>query len=71
MDGAPGWWDVVVFSVAEVSLVKFAVSQFSGRCSKGTICECGLILVLVGIAFQPGNGTYVQVALKYPNPLAF
>lgn len=65
-DGAPGWWDVALLAVAEVSLLAFVVSQFLGRYSKKNDV---FLLMLVGIASQPGNERYVGVSLKYLNPL--
>lgn len=55
----------------EVSLVVFAVSQFLGRCCKGTICRCVLVGVLVGIAIQPRSEGYVWVSLKDLSSLVF
>ena len=49
----------------------FAVSWFWGRCSKGTIPKCALVLVLAGIAFPHGNESEVWMSLKYLHPPTF
>lgn len=70
VDGAPGWWDVALLAVAEVSLLAFAVSQFLGRYSKKNNLQACVCVDVSWDCCQPGNERYVRVSLKYLNPLS-